>query len=104
MYEYDENKRVVRVIDTWTVTDVWVQEQYISDEEFGDKVLTDDDRWEILKRAIRSAELMEEPLSCGIVYREILNYLDTTVSDDPSSNTGDDPSPNTGDDPSPIRP
>lgn len=78
MYTINEEIKEITITEFWTVNDVDAVIAMMSDDDLPDDViLTNDDKWEILKRVIKSNEfLWTHTITGAMIEATIIEYVE----------------------------
>lgn len=78
MYTINEEIKEITITEFWTVNDVDAVIAMMSDDDLPDDViLTNDDKWEILKRVIKSNEfLWTQTITDAMIEASIVDYVE----------------------------
>lgn len=73
MYILNETEKTATPSDIWTTADVKYVKEYL---DYEDVVLSEDERWEILKRAVDHVNRMGMALTTKVLEDIICDYID----------------------------
>lgn len=78
MYTINEETKEITITEFWSVSDVTAVIAMMSDDDLPDDViLTNDDKWEILKRVIKSNEfLWTQTITDAMIEAAIIEYVE----------------------------
>lgn len=75
MFILNEQDRTILETTTWGIEDVKMQEEEFFSTNESSYEITDEDRWEILKRAYETAKYWNEPLTERCILVELDGFL-----------------------------